>query len=649
MPWELRNPTGLWLLALLAPLIVLYILKVKRQRLRIASTWLWAEARRDLMAKSPFRRLILQVPLVLQILALLLLALGLAQLSSRGQSIVGDHVAIILDTSASMAAREPGGKSRMELARERAQQIIEQLEPGSSVTIIEAGKHARVLSPLDRDRRRLSAAIERARATDIEGKLGPALALAVDRFRQLGGERRIIVITDGASDEPDAPQVALPVDRVVVGQALPNAGIVRIDVRSGMDATRNVEQAQVFTMVANYGDQARDLYVTLRQRNVDAPLASRRITVAPGKRSPVVLSFEPEPGDAGMGLVVELSPPDALTADDRGYARVPMGRKLPVVIAPAKASPWVQRALLADSEVDLYGTSLAELSQQKVERGALVVVEGACPSDLPGGEVLLLNPPAGPCGRAIVGQQLERPLITSWAESDQRFRFLTLDGIHVEKAHAIDTEGPLDPLVRAREGTLISDISTPSRGGTLVAFDVGESNWPLRASFVLFIRNVLERARARRARGTTGHTTTGVPLRLQTPTDVSEVLLEGPQGKESKVPARTGLAVLPEVRHAGFYHVSWQGAQPGSELVAANLTSNQESDLRPRAQKQMGTASAVSNLDPEGALSTWTWLLAAIALLLIAADAWWLSRRPKPLATELQRPLLPTRGAEEVR
>ena len=58
MPLELLRPSGLWLLGLLVPLVVLYILKVRRRRLRVSSTWLWAVARRDLLARSPFRRLI---------------------------------------------------------------------------------------------------------------------------------------------------------------------------------------------------------------------------------------------------------------------------------------------------------------------------------------------------------------------------------------------------------------------------------------------------------------------------------------------------------------------------------------------------------------------------------------------------------------
>jgi hypothetical protein len=72
--FSLVSPTGLFLLGLLAPLVILYILKVRRKRVVVPSTWLWASAQRDLLAKAPFKKLIAQVSLILQALAIALLA-----------------------------------------------------------------------------------------------------------------------------------------------------------------------------------------------------------------------------------------------------------------------------------------------------------------------------------------------------------------------------------------------------------------------------------------------------------------------------------------------------------------------------------------------------------------------------------------------
>ncbi len=646
MPFELRSPGGLWLLGLIAPLVLLYVLKIRRQRLRVPSTWLWGAAQRDLLAKSPFKKLVVQVPLILQLLALILLALALAAPATRGGAITGDHVAIIIDTSASMSAKDPDGKTRLAQAKSSAHDVIRSLGPGADAMIVDAGHNALIASPLDRDPRRLDAAVDSLRARDVEGNLGGALAIASDRLRQLPGQKRIVVLTDGALAHPDSLSSSLPIDVIRVGSAIDNVAMVRVDVRSGQDPATHHEQVQAFALVANYGTKKKNVFVTLRQRNVSEPLASRRIELVPGERAPVVLTFEPAPGDAGTGLVMQLSPGDAMAVDDRAYARVPEGRKIPVVMAPADGSPWFKRALLADPDVNLMGTSLATLPKADVPPDALVIVDGACPPNPPGADLVILDPPAGRCRTSVVGKRIDKPSITSWSKSDPRLRFLTLDGVELLSARSIETDGPADSLVRAREGTVVSDISMPGRTATLVSFDVGDSNWPLKASFVLFVRNIVELARSHRARGITGPARTGQPMRVRVPPDVARVTVEEPGGEKLEIPARGGLVVVPEVAKAGFYFVSWKGARPGSVLVAANLTSDAESDTRPKklaaASSQVTVSSPAKVAD---ARTGWAWLLALLALAFIVFDVWWLTRRPRTRSTlaEPPKPRLPER------
>ena len=206
---QLLTPSALWLLAVSAPLVLLYILKIRRQRRPIASTWLWQQARRDLMARTPFKRLIWQLPLFLQLLALVALALSATGPAKRSRAVTGDHLAIIVDTSASMAAAESGG-TRMALAKATAHELVDSLAPGSDAMILEAGREARVVLSPDRDVRRMHAAIDNIAARDVEGDLGQAIALAASRLKQLSGERRIVVISDGNLAKP-APLTGLPI------------------------------------------------------------------------------------------------------------------------------------------------------------------------------------------------------------------------------------------------------------------------------------------------------------------------------------------------------------------------------------------------------------------------------------------------------
>jgi len=650
VPFELKAPGGLWLLGLLLPLFVLYVLKIRRQRVTVSSTWLWAAAARDLAAKSPFKRLVVQVPLLLELLALSLLALSLARPASRAGHIAGEHVAIVLDTSASMAAIEPDGRSRFAHAKDAASAVIAALAPGAQAVLVEAGRDAHVVSPMDSDRRRLEASLAKLEATDAEGRMTQAIATASTQLRPFERSARLVVVSDGALADRDAFATSnLPIELVRVGSPIDNAAIVRLDIASSEDPSTHREQVQAFAMVQNFGQKPRSLYVTLSMRNVVQPLASRRIDLGPGERSPVVLGFEPARGDVGAGLIVELSPHDALVGDDRAYGRVPSGAKLTVVMAPSQGNPWVARALASDPNVELLGSSLTGLASAGVPSDALVVVSGACPVNAPGGDLLILDPPPGPCGTTLVGSKLEAPLLTSWAEVDPRLRFLSLDGVELRSAHRLEADTPQAALVQSREGTLIADASSPGRSVTVVGFDVGESNWPLKASFVLFMRNVVELARSHRVRGAEAPGRVGDAYSLRVPVDVSEVELESPGGNRQKLPARDGLCVVPSLVRAGFYFASYAGKRPGSALFAANLSSERESDMRPHELlTRKGTAlPARTAAELSTAVTDWSWLLAALALSLIALDVWWVTRKPRLPALALPRP--PDRPSEALR
>lgn len=639
---DLLAPGGLALLGLLAPLIVLYILKIRRNRRVVSSTWLWATAQRDLMARSPFKRLILQLPLILQALALIGLGLALARPATRGRELTGDHVAIVIDASASMSAAAgpppPGGgapSSRIDVARRVAKDLVSALAPGSDALVLEAGRDARVVSPLDRDLVRIKAAIDRVEVKDVEGDLGAAVALAVDRLRQLGGARRVVVVTDMNLARPASLEgAALPLEVIQVGEELDNAAIVRVDVRAGSDPALAREQIQAFLLVANFGKQPRELYVTMRQENASDVLASRRVLVQPGERLPVVLSFHPTPGDYKKGLIFEMSPHDALAIDDMAYGRVPAGDKLPVVLASAdgkSASPWLERVMDADPMVSLFSASLASLAAPgSIDPDALVVIDGACPANPPGGDLLIVNPPAGKCFGTLVGAAIENPVITSWETADPRMRFLTLDGVHVAKASSLKPDGATQELIRTQQGTIATDISSATRSGTLLGFDVGDSDWPLKASYVLFVRNVLEQARAHRAHGMTGPARAGEPLRVALPGTATNVEATGPRGEKLDVSLRGGLAVIPDTPSVGFYHLTWAGPQAGATLVPANLTSAAESDLSPKPLKAEGSKVSITSAGAEpDAHNEWAWVLALIALGLIVTDVWYLTRAPR--------------------
>src|SRR6185503_14818223 len=177
------------------------------------------------------------------------------------------------------------------------------------------------------------------------------------------------------------------------------------------------------------------------------------------------------------------------------------------------------------------------------------------PEHPPGGDVLVVDPPAGACFGATVGESVEEPVITSWEQADPRMRFVGLDGVAVAKARLVEPESKQQALVRSDRGVLAADVSSTARFATLLAFDPGETSWPLKASFVLFVRNVLEQARAHRLSGLAGTATAGEPLRATLPVGAREARVLAPEAEPLALPVRDGLLVVPEVTRTGLYRL----------------------------------------------------------------------------------------------
>jgi len=93
---NLLAPAALGLAALAAPIVAMYILKMRRPTRVVPSTFLWEQALRDVQANAPWQRLRPNLLLLLQLLAVAVLVLALARpYVLRAAAAQGDVVAVL--------------------------------------------------------------------------------------------------------------------------------------------------------------------------------------------------------------------------------------------------------------------------------------------------------------------------------------------------------------------------------------------------------------------------------------------------------------------------------------------------------------------------------------------------------------------------
>ena len=133
MDWV--TPANMWFIGLAVPIVVLYFLKLRRQPVAVGSTLLWEQALEDLRVNSPFQRIRNSLLMWLQLLALLLLVLALTRLFVEGQTLKGDRIIVLLDTSASMQTKEEG-TDPLRAAKNTVRDLINAMAQGDQIELM---------------------------------------------------------------------------------------------------------------------------------------------------------------------------------------------------------------------------------------------------------------------------------------------------------------------------------------------------------------------------------------------------------------------------------------------------------------------------------------------------------------------------------
>ncbi|MEM0983773.1 MAG: VWA domain-containing protein [Planctomycetota bacterium] len=366
-----------WLAAIAAAiavpaLVILYFLKLRRKNVEVSTTLLWKKAIEDLQANAPFQKLRKNILLLLQLLALAAALFALAQPQTETVTGVSNRHVLLIDRSASMAARDGSsdGLTRLEAVKQAALDQIDNLaesgvlQSGRSdeAMVIAFDKEAEVIQRFTTDKQALRRAVERIEQTDVPGSISEAFNLAqAHRPRRLlrddaGGtqEATLVEIEGQTAGEPqtfhlftdgrfaDADTFTPRSDDEVIFHAVgdenaANVGIVGLRAERAYD---NPDKLSVFVALQNASDTARPVELELKLddqtvavRDLELPAATvpeAEVESSNSERiddTEVVANVRPEPGTGG--LVFELDRPEAALAEVRVRTKSALQGDLP--------------------------------------------------------------------------------------------------------------------------------------------------------------------------------------------------------------------------------------------------------------------------------------------------------------------------------
>ncbi len=628
------SPFAFALLSLAAPLLLLYFLKVRRRERTVSSVLLWESTPRDRQASTAFQRFQRDPLLILQLLALLALALALARPTATLLGHGARKVVVVLDTSASMKATDVA-PSRFALAKKEARALVGRLGLGAEVIVIEAGVNPRVTAPLSRDHDRAATALAGAQAHDVPSRLAEAVRTA----RALTADdphAEIQVFTDGTHLPAEGDGLGDPRIRWHgVGRRSDNVGITSFAIRK--DYFSSFEY-QAFLSLVNFGKTEKSFAFTLELDG--KTLASKSLTLGPDVRRAMVVPF----GNQGGGVVTaRLDVADDLVADNVAYAVLPPPRKIAVLLV-TPGNLFLEKELRTDPRVslqlrtpDAYGGGM--------EGFDVVVVDSVNPPRIGRGRYILVNSAPGDVPIQLLGR-VERPAILDWDRSSPIMRNVDLAKVVVEDAVRMRPLAAGKAVVESAAGPLVYALEEPDRKALFVGFDLFRSDLPLHVAFPLILSNALRWLHPAGLDQASLQLASGQPIVLPVEHGVTAATVLTPAGR--RVPAQVvrGVLTFADTDEIGVYRIL---TVRGETRVAVNLMNADESNLTPRPLPAPGAAGAAAAAPVLVERELWPPCLGiAVLLLVVEGLLYWRRQtggRLRPPAGRGDRWALALRGA----
>jgi hypothetical protein len=605
MTW--LNPAGFAFLAVVPLIILLHTLRYRRRDVQISTLFLWERVLREAHGTLGIRRLVQNLPLLLQILLAVLLAVALAQPALTKAVTESKDIILVLDVSASMQTRTPSG-TRFAQAQKQALSIVDALPSDRQMALIAAGHQPQVLVFFTREKELLRQAITAARVSDAPGNMREAVLLALS-FTQGNKAQEVVVIGDGAYGQLtalDFPRDQLRHMRIDGGEK--NVGITRLAFRRMPGAH---EQYEALIAVKNFSKQPVDtpVHLTMRQRR----LFERQLTLQPGQEEVIVTALSgPLKGVAEAELPIQ----DDLDLDNRAYGVIDAKTQTWILLV-GESNFFLERLLtsLPGVLVNVSPEVSAEALPRLLEANHLIIFNGVQPPPLRDGNFLLINTTPRDA-RVERNGVVTQPEVLDWDVNHPLLRFVDLTDIRIEEALAVHPQAGAQSLVHGTGTSLLSVIEEPRLRLVTLAFDPMRSDLPLRVAFPVLINNLLHWLNPHQTDFAAGQVQAGMPYAVFFDTPVDQVTVQDPEGKQRDYAVQGNPWVFSEANRIGVY-IFRAGEQ--KRYLTVSLLDDAESAIAPAdALPSFVPRPDTTTVHQAGVIETSLWpyvLLGAIAVL----------------------------------
>jgi len=600
---------------------VLYLLKLRKRRVQVPFSPLWGRVLQEHRQQSDlWRRLRRLLSWLLQILILGSLGWALADPHPAGVVTEGRHIVLLVDSSASMAATDvSGGADRLDIAKQRAREILETVGAEDRVMLVNFNKQLQPLSPFVSEVSILEQPLRDFEVAATGTRFEEALEFAADSLRdkKLG---ELVLLSDGAGVDMDQFEEfdfgeATTVRHIKIGEREANLAITAFSVRRYL---ANKLDYELFVEVESDFDRPikAELQLYADGKLVDA----KDIELEPKGK---LQEFYPSQAVSGERLearvkVTSLDARDVFPLDDRAYALLPRLERAKV-------------QLVTDGNLYLEGTLLlnANITMERVAPADyrpggdfdVTFFDRTVPDNLPEAGNFVFVDPRGETSPWEPTGAIKDPIITSYRKSHPLMRWIGMRDVNIGTGTKFKLERG-DQVVASAFGTpMVVARDEGARNMVLIAFDIRNSDLPLRVAFPVLMINLIDYFQLDEGSLIQNYAT-GTTWSVGVEAASGEATVERPDGTSMDVPIYNGRAIV-YGEQTGFYELEVDGAK---QTLAANLLEPRESSIGP-VDLELPEREVVQTTDQLLFDRQELWIWALLAVLGVLLLEWWTYNR----------------------
>ncbi|MDD4904241.1 MAG: VWA domain-containing protein, partial [Candidatus Bipolaricaulis sp.] len=454
------HPLALTLLTTWLLVLLFAVLRTRQRRREVSALFLWKELRDSPVARTRNLRFLLDPLLLLQLAAVLAFALALAQPVWTAHRAGVDHLAILIDGSASMRTQVNGERTRYDAAVDLGADLIGRAS-ARSVSVVQWSSAPAVLAPDGSSPAAARASLEASTATWRADGTAADLTRAVSAVGGFGRFQRIVLLTDRA---PEA--TPFPVETVLVSGG-DNVAITAFTVRPNPEGVGAVAFVEIYNATDDFRPAELRIGDEFRRATLDAFLE-------PGETVPYVVPF---PGSRGTQFTAALDVADDYAGDNVRYFSLERSVVLRV--------RWIgteNRFLSAALESVIPVTRVED-----GEAADLTVVCDAALPGLPAGHLLLIHSSVdGVVSLEPSGST--RGVAATWASGHPLLTGVRPEDIFVDRLPGVAISVPSRTLLGVGDAPLLVEIPDPDRSILVLIADLLATNLPITVDFPLLIR-----------------------------------------------------------------------------------------------------------------------------------------------------------------